>query len=190
MPHKVTRLEGNSEEAKWIEKYLGSYNSLPPGLKEISLEDLSQIHYTCGIPEHICYKQVYGEGLSKFGLKNYDTMVLYHLGGGRGYAIVTVWTTKSIRFFTFDCTSAFKRDFEGLPIENDSGWELNKRTSRTMRGIRDYDRTIKFDRELTEQEIKTLRAYLENVDCPGWTGVSMGKNGLEYRCHTCWDSSD
>lgn len=190
MPHKVTRLEHHSEECKWVEKHLGHPNHLPPGLKEVTLEELSQTNYTCNIPEHIYYKQVYGDGLSKFGLRNYDPMVIYHFGKGNGYAVVTRWIDKSIRFFTFDCSAIIQEDFDSLPIKEDSGWELNKVTSRPMRGIRYYDRVIKFGRELDAQELKTLRSYLESVNCPGWTGVSLSKKDLEYRCHTCWDSSD
>ena len=89
MPSKVIRLEYHSEEAKELERYFGHPNHLPPGLKEVTLEELSQTHFTCNTPEYIQCKQLYGDDLRKYGMKNYDHLTLYHFKGGVGYAILT-----------------------------------------------------------------------------------------------------
>ncbi len=77
-------------------------------------------------------------------------------------------------------------------IVSDSGWEMNEYSSRPMRGIRDYDRAIRFKSPLDQDTLKKVVTHLRDIDCPGWTGVTardMGE-GLLYRFSTTYDSSD
>lgn len=79
----------------------------------------------------------------------------------------------------------------------DTEWCHNKLTSIPRRGINDYERTISFERELSDDELKEICKELQDdKDCPGWTGVrgrriDMPKDDLFiYRFYTTWDSSD
>lgn len=87
---------------------------------------------------------------------------------------------------------SFKDSFNG--VLEDSGWEMNKESSIPSRGITDYERTIKFDHELSPAELKDIRNWLAKNECPGWTGVFGGKlielPGHVYEFSTTWDSSD
>lgn len=75
-------------------------------------------------------------------------------------------------------------------VTDDSGWAMNEHSSRPNRGIRDYDRTIKFNRVLTDVEISAVANFLAKVDCPGWTGVHVRGAGPSYLFSTTYDSSD
>lgn len=80
--------------------------------------------------------------------------------------------------------------FEQIPVESDSGWTTAP-SSRPSRGIHDFNRVIKFARELTADEMNIVKEYLHYVKCPGWTGIhvaSIGTNEFQFR--TTWDSSD
>jgi len=84
-----------------------------------------------------------------------------------------------------------QRAVDRLPIVGDTGWSLNKRTSRPMRGIRDYDRSMVFGRDLSKDEMLDLREWLAKKDCPGWTGIMVRKHETgRYSFTTTWDSSD
>lgn len=77
-------------------------------------------------------------------------------------------------------------------IVSDSGWSMNEGTSIPSRGIRDYERTIRFKSALDSEQIKKVVLFLKKTDCPGWTGVGvkdMGE-GLLFRFSTTYDSSD
>lgn len=76
-------------------------------------------------------------------------------------------------------------------ITEDSGWKMNEFSSRPSRGIRDYDRTIKFSRKLDAKETLAVVKFLRKVDCPGWTGVGVKDRGDgTYAFNTTYDSSD
>lgn len=78
-----------------------------------------------------------------------------------------------------------------LPVVSDSDWRINNLTSRPQRGIRDYDRFIKFERDLTVDELDKLVQWLAENNSPGWTGIWSKKvSDFEYRFQTTWDSSD
>lgn len=107
MPYEIKLV--NSLQKEKLEKYLGTYNSIPPMFEEISLEGLSKKGYLNFIPEFIYYKQLYGDGLYKYNLKNYDVIIMYINKGGYGYAVFNNWVTNKVRFFTFDCIEKIKR---------------------------------------------------------------------------------
>lgn len=74
---------------------------------------------------------------------------------------------------------------------NDTGWVMNKLTSRPQRGIVDFERTIEYDRILTESELYEERESLSKDNCPGYWGVT-GRNlkNNTYIFFTTQDSSD
>lgn len=73
----------------------------------------------------------------------------------------------------------------------DSGWKIDNNTSIPNRGIRDYNRIIKFSTKLTEENKKEVVNYLENFACPGWTGVrAIEIDDFTLKFRTTWDSSD
>lgn len=93
-----------------------------------------------------------------------------------------------------DCAETLKdlRMFvASLPLVSDSGWGLDAATSRPMRGIRDYWRTMRFERDLGRGEMERLNEWLKRDECPGWTAISVRrkKEGV-YLFGTTWDSSD
>lgn len=80
--------------------------------------------------------------------------------------------------------------FAALPVVERGSWEMLS-SSIPRRGIRDYGRTLTFSRELTDDEVETIRKLLRLDNCPGWTGVMIRKNtGHAYYATTTWDSSD
>lgn len=88
------------------------------------------------------------------------------------------------------CNSDVHEPWMDLIVE-DSGWYLNKNTSIVYRGIRDYDRKIKFSRQLNDQELSNLTKFMTRVNCPGYTGVG-GRHTADnnYLFTTTYDSSD
>jgi len=79
-----------------------------------------------------------------------------------------------------------------VPVERDTLWEDDARTSNHSRGLHDYCREITFQRELTDEESKKICEFLHLNDSPGWTGVTCHTtdNINKYRFTTTWDSSD
>ena len=93
-----------------------------------------------------------------------------------------------------DCARAMDRlggTMDAIGVAEDSGWKLDERSSIPIRGIRDYDRTIQFARQLTAEELDDVREWLQRDKCPGWTGVMANNLGDgRYAFRTTWDSSD
>jgi len=84
-----------------------------------------------------------------------------------------------------------RKEVEKLTIVTDGGWNMNEATSRPIRGIRDYDRVIQFERNLSSEELKTFGEFLQRDKCPGWTGIHSKHLGEgKYQFSTTWDSSD
>lgn len=80
-----------------------------------------------------------------------------------------------------------------VKILEDSGWSMNTRSSIPHRGIRDYDRTIKFERKPSQTELAVIIEWLKKYKCPGWTGVGcrVASEHLHlYHFSTTYDSSD
>ena len=80
-----------------------------------------------------------------------------------------------------------------IPIQPilDGGWKYDEGTSKPTRGLRDYNRIMTFNSELTIGEIDRMCAWLQKNECPGWTPVRIQKTGKNvYTARTCMDSSD
>lgn len=75
-----------------------------------------------------------------------------------------------------------------LMVTYDSDWDKGVSGGRC---ITDFKRDIKFSRDLSKEELATVKKILqEDPKCPGWTGVNgYEKEGI-YRFSTTWDSSD
>ncbi len=88
------------------------------------------------------------------------------------------------------CKNPVKEQWMDLLVE-DTGWSMDEGTSIPIRGIRDYNRTMKFSRPLEKSELTKLVKFLKKVDCPGWTGVGYRDRGNgTYSFTTTHDSSD
>jgi hypothetical protein len=76
-------------------------------------------------------------------------------------------------------------------IVEDSGWK-DASTSIHERGIHDFQRRIKYERELTAEQLENVVSWLARKDCPGYTGITVHRSPgfSEYTFSTCWDSSD
>jgi hypothetical protein len=76
-------------------------------------------------------------------------------------------------------------------IISDSGWTMNLKTSKPHRGIRDYERTVRFKYEPKAQEI--LKAIEEWISYkkPGWTPLITQKiTSTTWKFYCTEDSSD
>ncbi len=186
--HKITQATAN--EIRRHKELFGNFNDFPPGWIEISEAEFARSGFGKSSIEFIEYRQMmYPKHMVKKG--GNVTANLFFIGNGVGYSIVQDYWDKSVKFFKFDCIDVLGDIFASLPITNDTGWNMNKNSSIPHRGIRDYDRTIEFDRDLTEEEMDLVKQFLARDDCPGWTGVhSMRLKSGVYRFHTTWDSSD
>lgn len=60
---------------------------------------------------------------------------------------------------------------EHNPCTHDTNWIDRKFNA----CIIDYRRFFKFTTDLTEAELNNIRDYLEEWNCPGWTGVMLRK---------------
>lgn len=179
-------------DVSFIEKYCGGYNDLPPGMKEISLEDVAKGNFLQCAPKYVEPRSLYRGDLERYGLKERDALTLYHFQLGSGFAVNSDWVEKTIRFFTFDCFTLLMEDFQNLPIDKDSGWRLNETTSRPMSGLRNYERVIKFGRKLNDgaMEMELVMEVLNRDECPGYGGVGMRGSGLVYKFFSSVDSGD
>jgi hypothetical protein len=82
-------------------------------------------------------------------------------------------------------------NLDNIPtIISDTGWS-GKEFAR-FRGITDYERIIEFGRVLTAEERARIKEFLQNDNCPGWTGVEINQMDQfgKYKFLTTWDSSD
>jgi hypothetical protein len=166
---------------------LGGYNDFPPGWEEITMEDFVAFAGGAFMPVYIDYRQMWLD-------KMRGPMVaaaLYIQRDFTGYAMVPDRRDQTLSYFKFDGFHKMKEIFDGLPVTSDSGWSLDEGSSIPRRGIRDFNRTIVFERPLTVKEELVVQKYLLRDNCPGWTGVSGGKRGENtYTYRTTYDSSD
>lgn len=86
-------------------------------------------------------------------------------------------------------------DAELPKVLKDTTWNHDGGTSIPNRGINDFRRSIRFERELTDPEMQLLTEWLQRDHCPGWTGIDVrrytdSEPGVEYGFSTTWDSSD
>lgn len=189
------------------------YNDPPVNFKEISEEEFAKSQFHNYTFTHVEFRQmILNEDLSP-GRLTRGKMVqakLFWFSDDTGIAISADYWKGKIRYFSFGCNHDVEQKTFApgctLPckkcrtnvhqawmelIVEDSGWSMNSFSSRPQRGIRDYDRTIKFNRELDDKEQKAVQKFLAKVNCPGWTGVGMRPSGDgTYRFSTTYDSSD
>ncbi|MHA2280078.1 MAG: hypothetical protein ACXAC5_04275 [Promethearchaeota archaeon] len=181
----------SNEEKKKHEKLFGMYNDFPPGWEEITEGEFAQSGFGRASIRYVEYRQMMRPKHLLKGFKGNVSAHLFHIDNGVGYAIVQRYWDKDVKFFKFDCFNKLKELFDNLPIIEDSTWDMNKGTSIIRRGIKDYDRVIKFERDLTEEEMDLLKQYLARDNCPGWTGIHvMRLNSGVYKFSTTMDSSD
>lgn len=189
------------------------YNDPPVNFKEITEADFAKSQFHSYSPTHIEFRQMILKDDLSPGKLNGGKMVqakLFWFGDDTGVAISADYWKGKVRYFSFGCNhDVDAKTFSpgcSLPckkcstnvhqawmelIVEDSGWKMNEFSSRPQRGIRDYDRTIKFSRDLDETEQKAVQKFLGKVNCPGWTGVWMKANGdSTYKFATTYDSSD
>lgn len=192
--------EMNYSDKQGSVDFNGHYNKCPRGWKKVTEKEFVESQ-TLGIPNFMEYRQVFvqndyspvPEGDTNFNHKWIDVYLFWH-DQFHGYGISTDYWKKSVHFFTFETSGdEFKEILKEhvSAIQEDSGWNLNGHTSITYRGISDYDRTIKFEKDLSEDELKIVTGWLKNDKCPGYTGIYAKKigDGL-YLFKTTWDSSD
>ncbi len=191
------------------------YNDPPVALREISAEEFAKCSVTNHIPSHMEFRQMWLNSKLEKCMSSPDGKMisaqLFWMADDTGYAISTDYWKGTIRYFLFGCNHDLEqKKFDASTQEynckkchanvrqswfdllvEDSGWSLNEATSRPMRGIRDYERTIKFSREPSKDELDAIRKFLRKTNCPGWTGVSIKViSTTHYRFETCYDSSD
>lgn len=78
-----------------------------------------------------------------------------------------------------------------VKVVEDTGWSNDTRTSNPRRGINDFNRKVKFERQPTAEEMSVYKESLSLDECPGYTGIlvtDIGENTFGLR--TTWDSSD
>ena len=189
------------------------YNDPPVNLKEITEAEFAKSQFHSYSPTHIEFRQmILKDDLSAGKLTN-GKMVqakLFWFGDDTGVAISADYWKGKVRYFSFGCNhDVEQKTFSPgctLPckkcntnvhqawmdlIVEDSGWKMDEFSSRPSRGIRDYNRSITFSRELDDKEQKAIQKFLAKVNCPGWTGVGMRwSNGNTYKFTTTYDSSD
>jgi len=193
------------------------YNDPPVNLKEITEADFAKSQFHNYSPTHIEFRQM----LLKDDLtraRGGGKMVqakLFWFSDDTGVAISADYWNGKVRYFSFGCNhdvdaktftpgcalnckkcnTNVHQDWMDLIVE-DSGWSMDEFSSRPSRGIRDYNRSIKFSRELNDFEKKAVQKFLAKVNCPGWTGVGMRplykgpSNEYVYQFNTTYDSSD
>lgn len=176
-------------DRKLIEMYSGGYNDFPQGWCEVSAEEFAKSQLLSINVIFTEYRQMLRPNEHTTG--PCISANLSHFSNGGGYAIVSDYHSGRVRFYKFNCLDKLIELYGGLGALEDSGWLLNESTSSVHRGIRNYNRIIRFDRELNDLEHKLLVTYLAAHHCPGWTGISSSKVGTNrYSFSSTYDSSD
>lgn len=189
-----------------------SYNDPPVNMKEITEADFAKSGFINASIVAMEYRQAYVMDDLKADDKCRKMMQLrmFWFADDTGIAMTTDYYKGKVRYFTFGCNHRFEsktfmtgksypclncktviKEFWMDLIVEDSGWFMDKTTSRPSRGISDYNRDIKFSRNLTDTEISKVLTFLNKNDCPGYTGVHISKlTNFCVRFRTCYDSSD
>lgn len=204
--YKLTYEQGNSPDGT-------SFNDLPFAWKEITEAEFCQSGFQSNGWDKIEYRQMYNKTLD--GKRDIRGRMLearlFWFPDATGVAISTDYWGGKIRYFKFGCRHEVSEENKILEkdkkvickkcesnlyqpwmdaINTDSGWSMNTFTSRPQRGIRDYDRTIKFNRVLSSEEVSSAQKFMATVSCPGWTGVSVTVISDSIKFFTTYDSSD
>ena len=189
------------------------YNDPPVNFKEITEAEFAKSQFHSYTPTHIEFRQMILKDDLTPGKLAGGKMVqakLFWFSDDTGVAISGDYWKGKVRYFSFGCnhdveqktfapgcTPQCKKCNTNVHqawmelIVEDSGWKMNEFSSRPQRGIRDYDRTIKFSRDLDVVEQRAVQKFLAKVNCPGWTGVGMRPSESNtYRFSTTYDSSD
>jgi hypothetical protein len=188
-----------------------SYNDLPFNWKPMTEDEFAKSGFVNGNWSRVEFRQMYPktfDGKRDVGSRMIEAR-LFWLNDDTGIAIVSDYWKGKVNFYKFGCHHSLKNEKFSVESQNtcihcksdisqpwmklvteDSGWSMNKHSSRPNRGIRDYDRTIKFNRTLTTEELTSVVSFLKKVDCPGWTGVTNRAHGSSYLFSTTYDSSD
>lgn len=187
---KTSRYHFEDEELRTKhEARFGNYNQAPPGMKEVSLKEFVQGggYGVITAPTMIEFRQLYPSSVkSKSGSALLDANLFYDQTGQSGYVLMKDYWGEEIRYFKF----AWEYQHPCEVIE-DSGWSMDERSSIPNRGIRDYNRSIKFERDLTPEEVADVLYWLSTDKCPGWTGIITKHPGYgQYSFRTTYDSSD
>ena len=111
-------------------------------------------------------------------------------------SIVSVAVDKAVKEITADI--ALDRVLETLEIISDSEWKSTETEAERRRGLRHYCRDIVFynppqnDRYVSVDFIKKhVVRWLENDNCPGFTGVTFKQvSGANWMFYTTYDSGD
>lgn len=187
--HKVVSMYGKEDKdlRTDLEEMFGRFNDFPPGWAKMPDGQISQ--HLSVVPKYIEFRQMY-----KKPNREITQALLYHFDHGNGYAVVQKYLGISQghthEFYTFDCLEKLRDIFNNL-VDKDNGWKLDKQTSRPHRGIENYNRGIRFIKNLTDKELNRVVSYLTRDKCPGWTGVIPRKLGeFYYSFRTTYDCSD
>ena len=130
--------------------------------------------------------------------KEQKTATLYHSDMGYGYATVqyaypqynqeTGTYENTMSLYTFDAKDNLEKFYNSL-VEQEFDWKMNER-SNPSRGYRNYDKVVKFNRELSPTELKYVTMHLNN-NSPGWTGiVCKPRQDNVIAFNTTYDSGD
>lgn len=188
-----------------------SYNDIPFNWKPMSEEEFAKSGFVNGSWNRVEFRQMYPKTFD--GKRDVHACMiqaqLFWMNDDTGVGIVADYWKGKVSYYKFGCHHSLKNEkfsVDGpntchlcksdisLPwmklVTKDSGWSMNTHSSRPSRGIRDYDRTITFNRTLTSEELTSVVSFLKKIDCPGWTGVTNRAAGLSYLFSTTYDSSD
>jgi hypothetical protein len=188
---------------------------VPFNMKELSSKEFAQSLLFTEIPIFIENREFYMNDLYKEDVKgDLIRMKMFWFKDHTGVGISSDYWKGKIRYFTFGCNHSLKEkklkpntsytcekcnsviDVSWTKdILEDTGWYPDNVTSRPSRGIRDYNREISFNHELSTQELSVVLDFLGRINCPGWTGVSSklvsnNDDVFMYRFRTTYDSSD
>lgn len=173
-------------EVQLAKEILGGFNQFPPGWEEIPMEEYVKLCSGPFLPTYLDYRQMW---LDKLKGPCVSAILQIHRDFS-GFALIPDHMDQTLAFYKFDGFKKLKEMFKDLPILSDTGWELDKRTSLIHRGITDFNRSITFERTLTDKELCLVKIYLLRDNCPGWTGIATYINGNIYMFRTTYDSSD
>jgi hypothetical protein len=190
-----------------------AYNDPPINFREITEKDFAQSQFLRHIPTFVEYRQmILNEDLSPGKLPNgrFVSAFLYWFNDDTGVAIAPEHYEGKVRYFSFGCNHSLghktyqagqtytcskcqtkvKEGWMELIVE-DSGWSLDELSSIPSRGIRDYNRTIKFSAPLSPSHLAMVSRFLKKTDSPGYTGIiTKHLGGDTYTFSTSYDSSD
>jgi len=181
----------SKEELKKIRELTGNYNDFPPGWKELTEREFAESQCLLN-REILCveFRQMNRPFGSNDCQSRYTSAQLLHQPNGIGFALSSDFFTGKVKFFKFDSFEIIKESFSSLPVVDDSGWDMLG-SSRPRYGIKHYGREIRFERELTEEELATVKLFLVRANCPGWTGINIQKRDeTTFYFTTTYDSSD